>query len=86
MEIRKKTWPEFFEKVASGRKMFDLRLADFECTPGDTLILEEWDPQTQRYTGRRLEKTVTSVTRTKDQAFWPPEDVEKYGFQIISFS
>lgn len=84
MKIEKKTWPEFFEKIQNGEKMYDLRLADFECKPGDVLVLKEWDPKTNQYTGRVLEKQVTYVSKTKDVGFWPKEDVEKYGFQVIS--
>jgi hypothetical protein len=85
MKIEKKIWPEFFDKVASGEKTYELRLADFECRPGDTLLLREWDPKTKQYTGRTMEKAVSYVFRTKNQKFWPKEDVEKYGFQVISF-
>jgi hypothetical protein len=62
-----------------------LRLADFKCKEGDILVLEEWDPKTKKYTGRVLEKKVTFVLKTKDIKFWPEKDVEKYGYQIISF-
>ena len=41
--IHKKVWPEFFEKIISGKKKFELRLADFEINEGDILVLEEWD-------------------------------------------
>ncbi|MBI5071762.1 hypothetical protein HZB93_02605 [Candidatus Falkowbacteria bacterium] len=37
------------------------------------------------YTGRVLEKEVTYVLKTKDVKFFTPEEVEKYGWQIISF-
>jgi hypothetical protein len=85
MRIEKKTWPEYFERILSGEKKFELRLADWECKPGDILILREWDPKTNGYTGRAIEKKVSYVLRTKDQKIFPKEDVEKYGFQIISF-
>ena len=85
MKIEKKVWPEFFEKILSNEKNFELRLADFECRPGDLLVLREWDPKTENYTGRIIEKKVTYVLKTKDVKFWPKEEVEKYGFQIISF-
>ncbi len=49
------------------------------------MVLREWDPETKEYTGRVLEKKVTYVAKTKDAKFWPKEDIEKYGFQIISF-
>jgi len=59
--IKKKFWPQYFDLVASGKKKFDLRLADFDVQEGDTLILEEWDPVTTQYTGRTIEKTVDFV-------------------------
>jgi ribosomal protein S17 len=85
MKIEKKVWPEYFQKIIDGVKTYELRLADFECKPSDILVLKEWDPKTKQYTGRVIEKTVTYVGKTKGQTFWPNEDVEKYGFQIIAF-
>ncbi len=85
MKIEKKIWPEYFQKVLEGVKTYELRLADFECSPGDVLVLREWNPQTKKYTGRVLEKTVTYISKTKNQPFWPKEEVERYGFQVIAF-
>lgn len=85
MKIEKKVWPEYFQKILDGVKTYELRLADFECNPGDTLVLREWDPKTKEYSGRQIEKVVTYVGKTKDMNFWPKEDVEKYGYQIIAF-
>lgn len=85
MKIRKKTWPDLYEKVLNGEKTFDARIADFDCKPGDILILEEWDPQTEEYTGRKIEKKITFVMNTKDITFWKKQDLEKYGLQIIAF-
>ena len=84
MIIKKKAWPEMFAKVLNGRKKFDLRLADFECNEGDTLILEEWNPETKKYTGRKIEKKISYVLKTKELGFWKKEDVDKFGFQVIS--
>jgi len=85
MRIEKKIWPEFFDKISSSEKKFELRLADWECNPGDILILREWDADKKDYTGRVLEKEVTYVLKTKDVKFFTPEEVQKYGWQIISF-
>lgn len=85
MKIEKKIWPEFFEKILSGEKTADLRLADFESEVGDVLFLREWDPKIKEYTGRTLEKKITYVFKTKDYDFWPKEEVAKYGYQIICF-
>jgi len=83
--VEKKTWPEFFEKVLSGEKNCELRLADFDIEKGDTLVLREWDPKTKDYTGRSVEKKVTMVVRTKGDDFHnhTPEEIEKYGWQVI---
>ncbi|KKR08547.1 MAG: ASCH domain protein [Parcubacteria group bacterium GW2011_GWC2_39_14] len=85
MRIEKKILPEYFKKVACGDKNFELRLADWECHPGDVLILREWDLKTKQYTGSSIEKEVTCVLKTKDQTFFSDEDVNKYGFQVIGF-
>jgi ribosomal protein S17 len=84
MEIEKKVWPEYFEKIASGEKTFELRLADWECNEGDTLRLREWNPDSKEYTGREITKTVGYVLKTKDVTFFPADEVEKHGYQIIS--
>jgi hypothetical protein len=85
-KIEKKIWPEYFQAILDGRKTFELRLADFECNPGDELTLKEWDPKTKQYTGREIKKIVSYVGKTKDYTFWSEDDVDKYGYQIISFS
>lgn len=85
MKIEKKIWPEYFQQILEGKKNFELRLADWKCNEGDVLILQEWNPKTNKYTGRVLEKKVTYVLKTKDITFWPKEAIDKYGFQIISF-
>lgn len=83
--IHKKVWSEYFEKIISGKKKLELRLADFEVNEGDTLVLEEWGKDKKEYTGRKIEVVVTYILKTKGQTFWPQEEVDKYGFQIIQF-
>lgn len=87
MEIKKKIWPQYFEKIKSGDKNFELRLADWECKAGDVLVLQEWNPETKNYTGREISKTVSYVLKTNDikaDGMWSEEEINKYGFQIIS--
>jgi hypothetical protein len=86
MIIEKKVWPEYFQAILDGKKKFELRIADFECNGGDTLHLREWDSQTKNYTGREMKKDVTYVIKTKDITLFKTEDIEKYGYQIISFN
>ena len=85
MKIEKKTWPEYFEQIRTGKKTYELRLADWKCKEGDVLVLKEWDPKTKAYTGRVIEKEVTYVLRTKDVPFFDEEDVKKHGYQVIGF-
>ena len=82
--IEKKCVPEYFEAVLSGKKNFELRLADWECREGDILVLREWDAEKKQYTGRQLEKEVTYVLKTKGIKFFPKKGIEKYGWQVIA--
>ena len=84
--IKKKTWPEYFELVLAGKKRFDLRLADFDIQEGDTLIIEEWDPQTKEYTGRKIEKKVDYILKFHLDDFGQKEEIEKTGLLIIQLA
>ncbi|MEK7624792.1 MAG: DUF3850 domain-containing protein [Patescibacteria group bacterium] len=83
--IHKKILRGHFEKIISGKKKVELRLADFKINEGDNLVLEEWDKNRKEYTGRKVEVVATYILKTKEQTFWPAEDVQKFGFQIIQF-
>jgi len=83
MEIKKKTWPELFQRMFDGKKNTDLRLADFEIKEGDTLVLEEYNPETKEYTGRVLKKKVKSLNKVNLTDFHTPEQIAKYGHWII---
>ncbi len=85
MKIEKKLWPERFEQVVSGTKKSDVRLADFEAKPGDLLILREWDPEKEDYTGRIVEKEISNVLNTKELEVGSDKDISNFGFQILSF-
>lgn len=83
-EIKKKTWPEYFELVIAGKKRFEIRLADFDIKEGDILVLEEYNPKTKQYTGRSIKKKVSFVRNTKImEQMHKKEDIEKYGLYII---
>ena len=81
--IKKKIWPEYFELVESGKKKFELRLNDFDVQEGDTLLLEEWNPKTQQYTGRTIEKKVNYILKFKLDDFQQKEIIEEKGLLII---
>ncbi len=86
-KVEKKVWPEYFKEILSGKKTFELRVNDFEIDEGDTLVLKEWDPKIKDYTGREIEKIVGFVGKWKIkdlEEFWPREDIDEKGIQIIS--
>lgn len=83
--IKKKIDPDYFELVKSGRKRFELRLADFNIREGDTLILEEWDSEIKEYTGRTIEKKVDYILSFKLNDFGQEEEIKKEGLYVIQF-
>jgi hypothetical protein len=46
-----KVWPPFFEAVLSGDKTFEVRKDDRDYRVGDSLLLCEWSPDADAYTG-----------------------------------
>lgn len=54
-----KIWTQFFTDVKSGAKPFEVRKNDRDYEVGDTLILDEFDPNTEKYTGAWIPKLVT---------------------------
>lgn len=56
-----KTWPEYFEPTWNGLKRFEFRKNDRDFKQGDVLRLREWDPKTEKYTGREIAAMVAYV-------------------------
>jgi hypothetical protein len=56
-----------------------------QAKEGDTLVLKEWDPKIKDYNGRQITKQIGYVLNLKDVPnFHSQEDINKYGFMIIS--
>lgn len=53
-----KCWPEYFQAISTGSKSFELRKNDRDFKVGDTLILVEFDPKTQKFTGFKTKAEV----------------------------
>jgi hypothetical protein len=83
--IKKKIWPKYFELISSGKKRFELRLADFDIKEEDTLILEEWNPKTKEYTGRTIEKKIDYISKFNLDFFGQEQEVKDKGIFIIQF-
>lgn len=58
-----KCWLEPFEEIVQGKKRFEYRFNDRNYKVGDLLILCEWDPKKEDYTGRVLRKRVVSILK-----------------------
>ena len=56
-----KTWPQYFNAIIDGRKTFECRKNDRPFAVGDVLHLLEWDPETQEYTGRSMDRRITYI-------------------------
>jgi len=86
--IVKKILPEYFDLVASGKKKYEFRLADFEVEEGDILVLEEWDSldhDTRQATGRAIEKKVGYTRKFHLDDFAQLEEMKEKGFYILQF-
>lgn len=58
-----KTWPDYFEAVLDRSKTFEVRLDDRGFVESDVVRLREWNPDTEEYTGREIQKRVTYIYR-----------------------
>lgn len=83
MIIEKKTWPELFNHIKSGKKKFDVRLADFKAFKGDILVLKEWDPRTKQYTGRQIKKKIGYVLKFDLSTFGQEQEIKEKGLYVL---
>jgi ASC-1-like (ASCH) protein len=56
-----KTNPEYFKAIASGDKKFELRKDDRPYQIGDKLILQEYNPETNQYTGQEQKFSISYI-------------------------
>ncbi len=83
MRIEKKIWPEYFEKILSGKKNAEIRLADFDLKKGDSLVLREYSPGINEYTGRKITKKIKSLNKVDLSKMYKLENIKKYGVYLI---
>lgn len=48
-----KIWPEYYGAVVCGVKTFEVRVNDRDFKMCDTVLLREWHPKTEQYTGEQ---------------------------------
>lgn len=61
-----KTWPKYFAAVRSGQKRFEIRRNDRDFKVGDILVLREFDPESETYTGQVEERQITFLLSEED--------------------
>lgn len=61
-----KCWPVFFRMMRLGIKRFDIRKDDRGFRVGDHVVQREWDPETKKYSGARMEFRVVCMLRHED--------------------
>lgn len=57
-----KTWPEYFQPILEGKKLFEIRNNDRKFEVGQWILLREWNPGTKEYTGRATTVEVLYIT------------------------
>jgi len=57
-----KIFPEYFKPVAEGNKTFEIRKNDRDYKVGDVLLLQEYIPSEDKFTGRVLDRKITYIT------------------------
>lgn len=72
-----KSWPEYFQPVWVGVKVFEIRQNDREFKIYDEIVLQEWDPTDRDYTGREIEGYISYITDFHQHAGWVVFQIEK---------
>ena len=63
MKHELKIHPKYYRAVLLGLKKVEIRLNDRNYQEGDLLILNEFDPKTEKYTGGQVKRKVDFIIR-----------------------
>ena len=64
----------------------EVQFTECPVQAGDTLILEEWDQETNAYTGRTIATTVTAVRRIDEAPAGSIEEATEHGSLTVQFT
>lgn len=73
-----KILPEYFNAVLYHKKRFEIRFNDRNYKVGDTVLLREYDPITDCFTGRELSCEITYITN-----FMQKDNYIVFSFEIL---
>jgi hypothetical protein len=76
-----KSWPQYFEATLDGTKNFELRKNDRDYQAGDLVVLREYEPGMDRYTGRYQVHEITYVLTTGP---WLQKDYCAFGINEVA--
>ena len=57
-----KIWTGYISAIVEGWKRHEIRKADRDFKVGDELLLREWDPKTEKYTGKQVLVVITYIS------------------------
>lgn len=75
-----KIWPIFFHPILTGEKLVEVRRNDRNFRVGDLLVLREFDPDDETYTGREANATISHIAHPMEHPGFGLED----GFVAMS--
>lgn len=58
-----KCWPEYYKAIKDGTKPFDLRKEDRPYKEGDTILMQEFEPKEEKYTGEEISLSITYILK-----------------------
>jgi len=75
-----KSWPKEFQSVLDGDKRHKVRRNDRNYQQGDYIILQEYNPKLEEYTGREIRAVIYNITQPG--TFGLPNDICVFTFAI----
>ncbi len=84
MEHKVKSWVHLYQAFIRGEKTHDMRVMDRNYQVGDFLILQEYDKQCERYTGRESKALITYITSDEHVACAFSPTALMTGYAILS--
>jgi len=87
MVVTKKSWTPFFNRIKKGHKRIEVRLLDFKPSRKPfPMVLEEWNPKTGKYTGRRLRVQAKILALADILSFYSVRDLLTKRLAVLEYS
>ncbi len=86
MAIARKSWPKFFERIKRGQRRIEVRIADTPLTRSFDMVLEEWDPKTHEYTGRKLNVRAKPLAVCDVLSFYTLRELMTHPLVVLEYS